>query len=405
LLKGKLKMNIKEEISADEIAVPSESTESSPASSDNGDIQPAAADSEFMYLVENTLEATTLTDEPQQHQQWIPLRQYKRTAYAGQSLDNDESHRAVPYYREPLSVDAAKERMPPETGGLSWYATIIPDDIFVDGKLRKGLVERDFDLVKQQVKPRRASLPVTSRDFFASLTAIDGPNGKPRYIFHGMLNGWPMLRCLELVSMEERRGAPALIPSALLWKKVWDASEGELPQLLPPAKNSSIYRAKLRGPSWTRQGWSHNSPGFCFWFEGQHPDGPRLTHGTDMLQVLGQETCTRIHMISHRYAVVKESPRDRLTYHSMCLLEWDHGQYCSVLEAAYLNGLGGYQGKSNWIDDKDDPGPTSLYAAMPFEMVRHRSWFTCPTSRHNNVRCAAHSFLILCVLCTMYLFI
>ena len=103
-------------------------------------------------------------------------------------------------------------------------------------------------------------------------------------------------------------------------------------------------------------------------------------------------------MISHRYARLKENPKDRLTYHSICLLEWEHGEYCTVVESAYLNGMGGYQGKSkcccwrakhkylgtmlrmvlsplwilqptgNWYDDKDD-GMTALYCNLPPEMI------------------------------------
>lgn len=75
-------------------------------------------------------------------------------------------------------------------------------------------------------------------------------------------------------------------------------------------------------------------------------------------------------MISHRYARLKESPKDRLTYHSICLLEWEHGEYCTVVESAYLNVMGGYQGKSNWYDDKDNKdGLTSLFCSLPQEMI------------------------------------
>ena len=39
-----------------------------------------------------------------------------------------------------------------------------------------------------------------------------------------------------------------------------------------------------------------------------------------------------------------------------------------VVEIGYLNGLGGFKGKSNWYLDKDAP-QSRLYAAMPPEMV------------------------------------
>ena len=117
-------------------------------------------------------------------------------------------------------------------------------------------------------------------------------------------------------------------------------------------------------------GWSKSSSGFAWWFEPHRPSSqPRLTYGTDMLQQLGDDSkCTHIHMVSHRYAVRRESPRDRLTYHSVCLLEWEHGQYCTVVECAYLNGMGGYNGKSNWCEDRDAVIP-ALYKAIPPEMV------------------------------------
>lgn len=35
-------------------------------------------------------------------------------------------------------------------------------------------------------------------------------------------------------------------------------------------------------------------------------------------------------------------------------LRWGHGLFCSVVELAWLNGLGGYQGRSNWCRDKLD---------------------------------------------------
>lgn len=35
-------------------------------------------------------------------------------------------------------------------------------------------------------------------------------------------------------------------------------------------------------------------------------------------------------------------------------LRWGHGLFCSVVELAWRNGLGGYQGRSNWCRDKLD---------------------------------------------------
>lgn len=65
--------------------------------------------------------------------------------------------------------------------------------------------------------------------------------------------------------------------------------------------------------------------------------------------------------------------RSQLTYHSIVLLEWEHGQFCTVVEGAFLNGIGGYKGRSNWYHDKDEP-ITALYKAFPPEMVS--PWLT-----------------------------
>jgi len=282
-------------------------------------------------------------------------------------------------YGHPLSVEQAQELMPCPTGGvdddggdenegISWHAIIVPDQYFVGEKLKRGLNPRDFDAVHRRIKPRRPSLPVTTSDFFSSLTRVEGPaKGQARYIFHGLLNGWPSLRTLELISLEERRGQ-------ILWMKTWtargDGMRGRGPSKPQEQAAHRIVRAKLRGAPWSGSGWSRESPGFCFWFEAQRATAPRISYGTNMLRELADPSaqCSKVHMLSHRYAVQRESPRDLLTYHSVCLLEWEHGQYCTVAEAAYLNGMGGYKGKSNWYDDRDAP-VTNIYKCLPPEMV------------------------------------
>merc|ERR1719453_687972 len=51
------------------------------------------------------------------------------------------------------------------------------------------------------IRPRRGNLPVRVSEFFSSLTRT--PDG--RWIFSGVLNGWPGLTCLELRSLTQRR--------------------------------------------------------------------------------------------------------------------------------------------------------------------------------------------------------
>ena len=61
------------------------------------------------------------------------------------------------------------------------------------------------------------------------------------------------------------------------------------------------------------------------------------------------QSLTVCRMASRRYARAKgESTKDKLTYHSAILLEWDHGMYTTVAELATLHGVGGRHGKANW---------------------------------------------------------
>ena len=292
------------------------------------------------------------------------------------------------FYGHALSKARAAEEMPIGEGGLMWHALVIPDDFIVGGKLLNGLPKRDFDMDKQAIKPRRPSLPVTMSDLFKSLTKIKGPNG-PRWIFHGVLNGWPGLTCLELVSLQIRRKSGTFVsPKDVMtgqvvwlhhWRKDQEGKEGEGPE--EKVDHNRIYRAKLRGAPWTGSGWAKDRKGFIFWYESQNPQGPRLLYGPDIVQTTdGNDKCTMVHMFNHRYAVAREGPKDKITYHSIVLLEWEHGKYCTVVEGAYLNGLGGYKGKSNWYDDKDEP-VTQLFQTFPNEMI-------CPwLSRASELRC------------------
>eukprot|EP00977_Amphora_coffeiformis_P001042 scaffold220_cov169-Amphora_coffeaeformis.AAC.22 len=285
------------------------------------------------------------------------------------------------FYGHPLSPEQAAKEMPVTDKntlqGHVWDCTIIPNGFFdTNGKLCKGLNPKDFDSETKTIKPRRASMPVTEKDFFSSLTKVKDEDGKARYIFHGVLNGWPGLQTLELISLEQKRDRNVIpspkdfVTGRILWTRVWDASEEGAKQGIEPTLKDStrVHRAKLRASPWSALGWSKDSPGYVFWFEAQRKEGARVLYGTDLTRDLNDSKCTTIHMISHRYARRIESPRDRLTYHSICLLEWDHGEYCTVVESAYLNGMGGYAGKSNWYEDRDD-GMTALYRHLPPEMI------------------------------------
>lgn len=118
------------------------------------------------------------------------------------------------------------------------------------------------------------------------------------------------------------------------------------------------------------------------WMEGptvddrisNRPSKLTINYGTNIIKNTIEErdaACTKVHMINHRYASPDkpESTRDRLLYHTIILLEWDHQKYCSVVEIGFLNGLGGYKCRSNWFEDKDVTPYNQLYDAFPNECV------------------------------------
>jgi len=197
------------------------------------------------------------------------------------------------------------------------------------------------------------------------------------------------LRHFELIELQKKRSLPGGVqaPDYIMnsigkaWKSHWRADDegngGTSPEIMD---RRQIYRATLRGAPWSSLGWSPTSPGFLFWFEAQRPSGPRVVYGSDGLSEIEDDVCKTVHMISHRYATNRESPKDKLTYHSVVFLEWENSQYSTIVEGAFLNGIGGYKGKSNWYDDKDEE-VTELYKSLPPEMIS--PWLTKATE----IRC------------------
>ncbi len=203
------------------------------------------------------------------------------------------------YYGVPLSEEEAIQAVPPGEDGLLRHALVIPDHFCTNGKLVGGLNQRDFDLSNGTIKPRRPSLPVTQTQLLTSLTKVDGPNG-PRWIFHGVLNGWPSLRNFELVEIEKKRSIGPLTPPDYLnamrhsWSHYWSVEKEGRAGISPAIRDKNrIYRAKLRGPPWSSIGWSPESPGFLFWFEAQRSE-PRVTYGTKAIQEVGDDRCTMV---------------------------------------------------------------------------------------------------------------
>eukprot|EP00808_Paulinella_micropora_P006172 g30807.t1 len=256
-------------------------------------------------------------------------------------------------YGCPLSPKDAAKAVPPGTVGLVWHAQLLSDDC--DPAL---------------LKPRRPIPAVRQSDFFSSLTQTEDG----RWIFNGVLNGWPALRHMELraITCKARGLASSYI------KRFWEFGSKDKPSF--PAKGKSI-RVTLRAPAWSMMGYSRTSPGHAWWFHNRHAErgGPKLLYGTDKIADVqrqasrfGEEvaTATRAHLFHHRYARgdKPETTKNSLTYHAALLLEWSHGRFCTVVELATLNGIGGRYCKSNWYHDKEQDRPL-LYRHFPAEMV------------------------------------
>eukprot|EP00462_Mataza_sp_D1_P025056 CAMPEP_0175138116 /NCGR_PEP_ID=MMETSP0087-20121206/10172_1 /TAXON_ID=136419 /ORGANISM="Unknown Unknown, Strain D1" /LENGTH=372 /DNA_ID=CAMNT_0016420987 /DNA_START=31 /DNA_END=1146 /DNA_ORIENTATION=+ len=274
----------------------------------------------------------------------------------------------VSVYGSPLSSEAAADAFPSGPGGLIWHAQLVSGD-WTDPKhcTKDG-----------EIKPRRPILPVREQDFFSSIVQTSDN----RWIFSGVLNGWPGLNVLELMSITYKKKG-VLKKSSIV--RAWNTGSTATPAWPEGVKKTASVRLTLRSPPWTSRGWSPSSPGFVWWFQSnrsQSLGGSLMTHGESMItqlqqdckeefkdQQAGQEpVVTNIHLFAHRYAKLTETNKDKLTYHSAILLEWDHGNYCTVVELATLNGVGGRMGRVNWFDDKLEPSP-ALYKAMPTNMV------------------------------------
>jgi len=187
----------------------------------------------------------------------------------------------------------------------------------------------------------------------------------------GPVNGWPGLRNLtvQTLTCKGHVGIHYLYhynspPSSRFpWRELLNTAVNT-PWL---CKSPISIRCGMTSPSWSNFGWMQTSPGFAFSFQPFHSSGPRVTAGGNgMANSKEQETAVRAHLFSHRYATEKESFFDSwLAWHSGILLEWNHGEFATVIELAWLGGLGGYKGQSNWYDDMQSKNGTLLYNSMP----------------------------------------
>lgn len=266
-------------------------------------------------------------------------------------------------YGQPEDAETAAALCPTGEGGLIWHAQIVLDD----------WNDKSHCNESGDIKPRRPILPVRKDDFFSSLVkTADG-----RWLFSGVLNGWPGLTTLQLVSITYKKKKKTVLSTAPKTTRFWTEGDATSPSWPVQCETvSDSVRATLRSPPCTSKGWSTSSPGYVWWFLGQRKE-PLMRHGEDIIRQVQADSkehktpepvVSNIHLFSHRYARLKEKNKDKLTYHSAILLEWDHGRFCTVVELATLNGVGGRMGKVNWCADKMEPSP-ALYKAMPTAMV------------------------------------
>lgn len=245
---------------------------------------------------------------------------------------------------------------------------------------------------KEKIKPKRGIPEVNSEDFFSSLTqSVDG-----RVFYHGILNNWSGLDFFEVAKVEscEVDSKGKLLPEQkLFWKSSQtkiNKSKKSLLRFMTKSKRIARLptfpnKAELKSvkitaylPRHMENGFTPSTPGFVWYhFGAGDVENNQFAHGTNIIkaakardkEIHGKEClATKVYHIGHRYAKKEESDLDKKIYHSAVFIEWEHGEYGSIVELAWLNGIGGYEGRSNWIEDRDKQPYPSLYKMMPQSM-------------------------------------
>lgn len=206
-------------------------------------------------------------------------------------------------YGEPRSSAVVEELIPRGGGGLVWHCSVVtpewtggPKEVTADG----------------QIKPRRPTMPILAANFFSSLVCT--PDG--RYVFDGVLNGWPGVCTLELVSITIK--TKSKIRRSRI-KRIWDVERTPGVKPAYPTVSKSV-RVTLRAAPWTAVGWAPGVPGYVWWFFAQRV-APSLAYGTDILASVRQAAVAAaeaepkakaVHIFAHRYALKVESNKDRV---------------------------------------------------------------------------------------------
>eukprot|EP00924_Labyrinthula_sp_SR-Ha-C_P015707 snap_masked-scaffold_4-processed-gene-7.36-mRNA-1 protein AED:1.00 eAED:1.00 QI:0/0/0/0/1/1/2/0/580 len=282
------------------------------------------------------------------------------------SAENEEELRRLvrhittpPAYGRPVDEQLAEHLTEELSGGLIYHAKIYRTGFFhpsVCIKTPGG--KREHELKKKRPVPI-----VYEEDFFNSLTQVDGA-----WIFQGKLNGWPGLKNLELISLDYWYSKKVGPKTVALSKNIWNLNSSDAPKYPTPGyifftgKPGSI-RAKLRAPSYTDLGYDKGNKGFCWWYRGAEdatPVADKFIYGEKSIETIRKEAeesgkpvmkAVKAHFYGHRYVKKRETPKDMFVYHTGVVLEWDHGKYCTNVELAYLYGITGFSGRSNWLAD------------------------------------------------------
>eukprot|EP00927_Polykrikos_kofoidii_P018544 TRINITY_DN18605_c0_g1_i1.p1 TRINITY_DN18605_c0_g1~~TRINITY_DN18605_c0_g1_i1.p1 ORF type:complete len:472 (+),score=59.26 TRINITY_DN18605_c0_g1_i1:72-1418(+) len=272
---------------------------------------------------------------------------------AGSDTDDGE-YNAAPSASSAQDTEEAGEHQEKGERGYVWYAKVMPD-ASIDPK------HLDANGV---LKARRPMPHIRASDLLAN---IKNENG--RFILIGLLNGWPGLPNLQLMSITKRVQYLGINSTT----HVWQASSGQPPDAALFSGGGS-YRARFEAPPWSKIGWSMDSPGFAFWFYRREDLPLQMLYGEAMVRTLDEcpfarAPATHVHAFAHRYpsASEKETIREGQTWHTAIFIEWSHGKFGTIVELGFLNGVGGYAGKSNWLEDKLAP-QTCMDKAIPANM-------------------------------------
>ena len=288
-----------------------------------------------------------------------------------EGLNATDVHAWDAVYGTPLAPEEAALSVPAGGGGAIFHARLVYPPKAGSRARASSVLDKDG-----RIKLRRPNLPVLASDFFESIAKT--PDG--RYVFCGVLNGWPGLQHLEVRAITRRS---KLLRGGFV-DRLWDAETSSDAPRAPSGGKGSV-RVTLRGAPWTDLGWSRTSPGWCFWYLTQRPT-KALVVGRDMAKACapaaGAEAprAVKAHIFYHRFALPvgrSESAQQRLTNHAVVVLEWDHGEYLSLIELGNRHRTGCNRGKLNWLDGWDQETLALLPASMLCPWVPSRAEARC----------------------------